>query len=196
MDRSDPRHLHCPLCGREHHPVPLRRGERARCVDCGGTLGGEVRRDSTLAFTITALILAIPAVQLPLVTVNKFGAEHASYVWTGVRALWQEGRLLLSVWVALCGIIIPLALLVTLTMLVTTRRRSPGDEEARFWTRLAAALQHWSMPEVQVLAILVAFVKIGALVQIQPGPGLWSYAAMTLAMLFAWRSAGLLEDEL
>lgn len=194
MEGPETNHLHCPLCGRLHHAVPLRRGQRAVCVNCGGTLTSRPgSRQAALAFTVTALILALPAVQLPLVTVRKFGAEHSSYLWTGVQALWQDGRVLLAIWVALCGLVVPLTLLATLTMLVFASRRH-ADGAERLWTRLASALQHWSMPEVQVLAVLVAFVKIGALVQVQPGAGLWFYAAMTTAMLFAWRAAGLLEE--
>jgi len=146
-----------------------------------------------LAWTLTALILAVPAVQLPLVTVRKFGAEHASYLWTGVRGLWQNGMPLLSVWVPLCGIAVPLALLTTLTMVVSSARSPTPVQPTGLWGRLAIALQHWSMPEVQVLAVLVAFVKIGVLVNVQPGAGLWFYGAMTVAMLFAWRTTALAE---
>jgi paraquat-inducible protein A len=194
MNQSDAGHVSCPLCGRLHHPVALKRGERALCARCGTTLdrrrGGH---DAALAFTLTALILAVPAVELPLVVVRKFGAEHASYVWTGIRSLWQDGMPLLSVWVALCGVVVPLTLLTTLVMLILARSRGPYRRAARVWARTAHALQHWSMPEVQVLAVLVAFVKIGALVQVHPGLGLWFYAAMTVAMLLAWRSTELLE---
>lgn len=165
----------------------MRWGERAYCVDCGSPLPQPNRRtDAALAYTATALILAVPAVQLPLVTVRKFGTEHASYLWTGVKALWQDGMPLLSVWVALCGIAVPLALLTTLVMLVYVDRADVPEPVQRVWMRAAQALQHWSMPDVQVLAVLVAFVKIGALVQVEPGLGLWFYGAMTLAMLFAW----------
>jgi paraquat-inducible protein A len=173
----------CPFCGRLHYAVAVRAGERALCVDCGSPLpADECRRDTALAFTVTALILAVPALQLPLVTVRKFGTEHSSYLWTGIRALWHNGMPLLAVWVALCGLAVPLALLASLVMTMPRLHLPAAD----FWRRVAQALQHWSMPEVQVLAVLVAFIKIGALVQVQPGLGLWFYGAMTLAMLRAW----------
>lgn len=194
MDRSVSGELVCRVCGRVHRTVPLRAGERALCVECGTTLAR--RRsgaDAAIAFTITALVLAIPAAQLPLVTVRKFGAQHASFLWSGIRGLWQNGMPLLSVWVALCGAIVPLALLVTLAIVVASPHVGERQPAGRFWLKLASALEHWSMPEVQVLAVLVAFVKIGALVDVDPGAGLWFYAAMTAAMLLAWRSAELSE---
>jgi paraquat-inducible protein A len=190
MERKAQRTLTCPHCGQVHTAVRIGFRERALCARCGSRLDvTEPNRDAALAFTLTAVILAIPALQLPLVIVRKYGAEHASYLWTGVQALWQDGFSLLAVWVALCGIAVPFALLAMVTFLAAptepTRFALPG----KFWPRLAQAIQHWSMPEVQVLAVLVAFVKIGSLVDVDPGPGLWFYAAMTLAMLLGWRAA-------
>lgn len=194
MDCTSSSLLACPVCSRVHRRLALRRGERAFCATCGSLLARrQLTADAPLAFTLTALILAIPAMQLPIVVVRKFGAEHASYLWTGIRALWRTGMPLLSVWVTLCGLVVPLALIATLTTFVVSSRQSDRSRSERFWMRTAHALQHWSMPEVQVLAVLVAFVKIGVLVNVNPGPGLWCYAGMTVALLFAWRSAELHE---
>ncbi len=191
MDPAARQIITCPHCGRMHVEVPLRLGERALCVSCGSRLPrARANSDAALAFTVTALILAWPALNLPVVTVRKFGSEHASHLWSGVRALWNDGMPMLSVWVAFCGIIVPLALVTAL--LVSLPPGRPDSMPARPWARLARALEHWSMPEVQVLAVLVAFVKIGALVHVTPGAGLWFYGAMTVSLLFAWRS---LESE-
>jgi paraquat-inducible protein A len=196
MDEQRPTPLACRWCGESHHAVPLRRGERAVCSKCGGTLARySLLGPSTLALAVTATVLAIPAALLPLVVVHKFGGSHESYLWTGIRALWRDGMPVLSVWVTLCGIAVPIALLGTLLVLATADRVG-DDQSRRFWTRAAIAFQRWSMPEVQVLAVLVAFVKIGALVDVHPGAGLWFYAAAAVTILVAWRSSRLVEEDL
>jgi paraquat-inducible protein A len=190
MPPTTPGQLTCHWCGQVHHVVPLRRGERALCAQCGNTLTHRpMGRHAGLALTLTAAILTVPATELPLVTVQKFGSEHVSYLWTGVRALWQNGMPVLSVWVALCGIIVPIALITALIVLLVSPRAQTDPASHRFWIGVANAVQRWSMPEVYVLAVLVAFVKIGALVQVDPGAGLWFYGAMSVTTMFAWRSA-------
>lgn len=193
--RPVPRHVPCPLCARLHQAVELRRGERALCTACGATLQRRLSGEAALAFATTALLLALPAVQAPLVIVRKFGADHPNYLWTGVRSLWQQGMPLLSVWVALCGALVPLALIGILAGVVASSRLARDGRPSALWRRAAHALQRWSMPEVHVLAILVAFIKIGVLVHVEPGLGLWFYSAMAVATLLAWRNLDLREGE-
>ncbi|HVU36081.1 MAG TPA: paraquat-inducible protein A [Opitutaceae bacterium] len=187
--RSEPGLFSCRHCGCVHHEVPLQRGERAVCFQCGSTVGRHSGGDAALAFAVTGLILMVPALEYPVVIVRKFGIAHSSYIWSSVRALWHNDMALLSIWVALCGLIVPVALLASIVALIVPshlRRRRPLRP---VWRRVAVALAHWSIPEVQVLAILVAFVKIGALVNVDVGTGLWFYGAAAGMTLLAWRQA-------
>jgi paraquat-inducible protein A len=52
------------------------------------------------------------------------------------------------------------------------------------WLR---ALELWSIPEVYLLAVLVAFIKLDTLAPAQPAAGLWCHAGMSVALLVAWR---------
>jgi paraquat-inducible protein A len=134
------------------------------------------------------LILAVPAATLPLVSVSRFGSEHTGLLFSGVRALWNGGMPTLGVWVLICGGVAPALLLVALGGLLISERlgwRLPG---LTLLEGIAAAVAEWTMPEVQVLAVLVAVVKIGSVVHIAIGPGLWCYAGMSMAILLALRS--------
>jgi paraquat-inducible protein A len=150
--------------------------------------GTRFDRDATLVFTVTGLILAVPALFLPFITAGKFGQERAGLLFTGVEGLWQNGMPLLGMWVLLCGAIVPIALLAILAFGLCQVRFGTKREVGEFWTRAAHAMGYWAIPEVQVLAVLVALMKLGSLVNVTIGVGFWCYSGMSLSLLCAWRS--------
>lgn len=181
--------LVCRWCGAEHRPVPLGRGHRATCARCGTLLAqrGLFGRHAPLAFAVTGVILAAPALTLPFVTVAKFGNTRVTLLYSGAVALWEDGMRLLAVWVFTCGTLAPALLFALLFTLIGARRDFQPAAQRRM-LRAAHALEHWAMPEVLVLAVLVALIKLGSLVNVYIGPAFWCYAAMSVMLLLAWRS--------
>jgi paraquat-inducible protein A len=187
---SSPALLICRHCGHQHQAVPLEPGEQALCVRCDTVLAKQPRLgpDAALAFTLAGFVLAFPATLLPFVTAGKLGQAHTGLLLTSVRGLWDHDMHLLAVWVCLCGALVPLALLVTLTGLLLPPRLGRVPLHSKGLSQTAHALGHWAMPEVQVLAVLVALIKLGSLVDVTIGAGFWCYCALSVALLFAWRS--------
>jgi paraquat-inducible protein A len=159
-------------------------------VRCEAVLaqGARLGPDTALVFSITGLIFALPAALLPFVSAGKLGDERISLLFTGVWSLWDGGMYPLAFLVFLCGGLLPFALLATLAVLHTSSRMGWQNEDLRFLFRVARVLQHWAIPEVQVLAILVALMKLGSVVEVTIGPGFWCYCAMALSLLIAQHS--------
>jgi paraquat-inducible protein A len=182
--------LTCPLCGHEHELIPLAPGESALCLRCDTVLarGSWLGRDGTLVFTLTGLILAVPALFLPFITAGKFGQERGGLLFTGVEGLWRHDMRLLAIWVLLCGAIVPILLLTVLAALLLPARLGWTQLRSEFLSNTARAMGYWAIPEVQVLAVLVALMKLGSLVDVTIGAGFWAYIGMSLSVLIAWRS--------
>lgn len=180
----------CRFCGQPHRSVPLKARQRAQCSRCGLTLakGSRFGNDTTAALVVTALMLSIPALALPFVTVGKLGSERTGYLLSGARALWLENMPLLSLWVWLCAALLPVVLLGLLATLTLPARFSKTAPQTRLLRRLAVAIAPWTMPEVYLLGVLVALTKLGSLVDVKMGPGFWCYAAMSVLGLLAWRN--------
>jgi paraquat-inducible protein A len=182
--------LVCRACGHPHHAVHLKLGERALCTRCGTVLArrGWFGAHAALAFSLTGLALAFPAALLPFVTVSKMNREHVTFLFTGTSALWHEGMPLLAIWVFLCGTLAPFLLLACLlAALLPPETFVPASGEGAL-RRTIHALQHWAMPEVYVLAVLVSMIKLGTLVNVHIGAGFWCYVALSLTVLIASRS--------
>jgi len=102
----------------------------------------------------------------------------------------------LSVWVLLCGAVVPILLLGILAAGLFRIRIKGVVESSEFLTRAARALGYWAIPEVQVLSVLVALMKLGSVVDVTIGPGFWCYAGMSFSLLVAWRTFTLAPPEI
>jgi paraquat-inducible protein A len=180
----------CRFCGQIHRAVTLAPRQRAQCTRCGLTLakGTRFSADTTVAFVATALILSVPALTLPFITVGKLGSERVGHLSSGARALWQYDMQLLSLWVLLCAGLLPILLLGLLAALTLPPRFSKLTPWIKVLRQLAVAIAPWAMPEVYLLGVLVALTKLGSLVDVKIGPGFWCYATMSVLVLLAWRS--------
>lgn len=182
--------LRCTACSFRHAPVELAPGETARCVRCGTALaqGSRFGADAALAWATAGLIIAVPAIDQPFVIVSKLTNERVGVLFSGVGALWSEGMRLLSAWVLVCGGLAPLLQLGLLVAIALPLRLGWRTRPSRRAVTFIHAVEHWAMPEVQVLAVLVALVKLHTLVGVRIGPGFWYYCALSFLTLLAWRS--------
>jgi paraquat-inducible protein A len=182
-------HLTCRLCGTGHRLVRLAPGETARCTRCDGVLAKGIRGgDVPLVFCVTGLVLALPACFLPFISAGKLGAERVSTLLTGVGALWNNGMRAIALLILLCGALLPVLLLATLAVLQAPPRMTAWFASRDLLARTARMLELGAIPEVQVLAVLVALTKLGSQVNVTIGPAFWCYCAMALCLLIAERS--------
>ena len=161
---------------------------RIRCPHCGRSLPNAVSlrisRSRTAAFAMSALILYPPAVLLPVLRIDRLGHAHESGIIDGIATLLSDGHGWLAMIVLICSVIIPLTKLLGLLVLSTTRIRVGTLARRRLWGAIEA-LGRWGMLDVLLVAALVALVKLGDLVRIEPGPGAAIFAIMVAFSLLA-----------
>lgn len=110
------------------------------------------------------------AIGLPIMTLAQFGHLRSTSVLGGIEALWSEGHPILATVVVACSVVLPLAKCLVMLAL-SMHRGDPGCARRSRLVHLLEVSGRWGMLDVLLVAGLVAAVKLGELVRIEPGPG-------------------------
>ena len=175
----------CHCCGLVQIAPDEVRGDCARCAtQLGSWLGLGWHNQLAAAFAWAALALYVPAMWLPFLRIERLGQAHASNLLGGVRSLLSEGHLLVGLIVLLFSVFLPVVKLGALLILTQARERL-GERNRALVYRLVEHLGRWGMLDVLLVAVMVAFVKLGGLVEFSAGPGLVVFASFVLLSLCA-----------
>lgn len=164
-------------------------GERARwlCARCGATVR-HARRPRSLAragaFALAALVLYPPAMALPVIHVQGMGHSRSATIWSGVVELLASGEWLVGVVVFLCSMVIPLTKIGVMFVLCAGGSLV-GAQPRMFMYRAMEWIGRWGMIDVLLVAVLVAAVKLGNWMQVQPGPGTLAFMGVVVMSLAA-----------
>lgn len=177
----------CPTCGLVQAVPPLEEHEVACCPRCDARVRRGGSEDGgnapALSAAIAALFLYPLAISLPIMKLEQLGHVQEASIWSGSLGLLREGELFVGSVVLLCSVVLPLAKLVGLVVLCTSERFSQRHK-ARFYHAVELA-GRWGMLDVLLVAVVVAWVKIGDLVEVRPGPAALAFTACVLLSLVA-----------
>ncbi len=177
----------CQTCGLVQEMEPPPPGARATCPRCGFEVYRTKpdSRSRTLALSLAALILYVPANVFPIVTTDYWGMEEKTTIYQGVFGLFQQGNYLVGSLVFCTSILTPALKIVGLLFLCATVNW-PGWRRLRTWTyKIIRIVDPWNMLEVTLLAILVAIAELGNLATVHPGAGVFSFAAVVVLTIGA-----------
>jgi paraquat-inducible protein A len=177
----------CPACGQFQIVPALAPDMRSNCMRCGtllrATRADPIRRH--LALTFAALVLFGIVWLGMLMKVSAVGIVHETTLDSGPIELVNRG-----LW--------PLALAVSFTTLLASAtkflgtiyvlgglqfRRLPPNLRGVF--RVARKVGKWSMLEVLLLGVFVAYTKLGDLVSIELGPAVYALGVLTVVIVWA-----------
>jgi paraquat-inducible protein A len=182
----------CEHCGQPHRWVRLAPRSVARCSRCDAVLGRGHRMDvsSLLALTLAAAIVFCIAHGSNIITINLAGTEVRTTYPMALSAAWESGEHGVAVLSAVTALLAPAVFIgLRLYLLVPLML---GRVPVGFATclRLLFQASRWNTVEVLTVAALLSLVRIAALAQASPGPGLVAFGVLAL-LLAALESAGL-----
>jgi paraquat-inducible protein A len=173
----------CDRCTLVQRLPDVPAGAHAVCARCGSRLDAWWH-DPRLAaaLSLSALVLFVPGVLLPMMRLETLGHVHEASILDGVSHMLAHDQVFVGLVILVFSLVLPPLKLLAL-LLVSTRLLHPaGRARLHAWVEL---LGRWGMLDVLVVAVLVAFVKLGETVHIRPGPGLFLFSACVLVSLLA-----------
>jgi paraquat-inducible protein A len=182
---SGRRIFECPECGRHQALAALTPGSTVKCGRCGATLlsipDNSLQR--SLALVLTGLILLAIAVTTPFMSLTIEGRFQQANLLTGAIALWDQGLWPLALVVLLTTVVAPLLTLGALGYVLLGLRlpHPPGDVPVVF--RWLEFLHPWSMIEVYLLGVFVAYVKLIAFATVDVGVACYALGFLMLIMV-------------
>jgi paraquat-inducible protein A len=163
--------------------------EEGHCPRCGSSL--HLRKaDSlqrTLALLITASILYIPANVFPIMITDQLGNSVPSTIMGGVVLLIKLGSVPVAAVIFIASVIVPLGKFLVMYYLVWAANNPSltGQRQRTQLYRVTEFIGKWSMIDVFVVAILVALVHLGGIVEIRPGIAALSFAGVVITTMIA-----------
>ena len=146
---------------------------------------GSVNR--TLALSLAALVLFVPANVFPTLTMVLFGSVQSDTVFDGVLSLWQAGMYPLALIVMCASIVIPFAKIAVLLFLVATIDTAGRQRERTRLYRAVEGIGRWSMLDVYVISLIVAVINLGAYSTAGADVGAFAFAAVVVVTIVAAR---------
>jgi len=180
----------CEACGLVSRPAPGT--DEGSCPRCGNELSfrksASIQR--TWAFLVAAVICYVPANLLPVLTTITASGRDSDTIMEGVVLLWSPTGWPLSLIVLVASIMIPSAKIVALVYLLITVQRGSVEsnvQRVRLY-RVVELIGRWSMVDVFVDTFTAALVQLQPLMSVEPGPGLFFFAAVVVLTMLAVES--------
>jgi len=183
----------------------LASGQKAYCPRCNYLLAAHRPHAQAMvfAFAVSGLMFLALSTVFPFLGFSASGQERTVTLLQSILILATEDLPSLAAIIFTAIVLIPAAFLVGavyVSSAIRTNRLLPGTVAVLRWTLM---LMPWSMGEIFLISILVAFVKIVSIADVSLGLSFWSYVlfvvCLTVVVLYPdkrrlWQRVRSLDD--
>jgi len=162
------------------------------CTRCGHKVRKRIK-DSlqvSLALTICAVLLYIPAMLYPMMEITKLGIKVESTIIEGVISFLEYESYFIVIVVFVASVVIPLIKLLGLLVIFTSLKINikMSNKTKNLVFNFVEIIGKWSMIDIYVVAILASVVQLDEIFNIKGGIAATSFAfVVVLTMIAAHR---------
>ncbi len=162
---------------------------KGRCIRCDDSLHARLPNSMqrTCALLVAAAIMYIPANAYTIMTTIKLGNAMDNTIIGGVAELWRTGSWPIAIVIFVASIVVPVVKLLVLAWLCIVVNRGDGlnPEKRTHVYRITEFIGRWSMVDVFAVALMVALIRGGALMSINPGPAALAFCCVVVLTMLA-----------
>ena len=160
------------LCNRCHHMVKKR---------------VENSLQISLALTICAMLLYIPAMVYPMMVVTQFGVNLESTIIEGIISFLEHGSYFIAFVIFLASVAIPIVKLFALFFIFLSLKINVKmtNKTKILIYKYIEAIGKWSMIDIYVVALMASIVQLDELFNIKGGVAATSFSLMVIITIFA-----------
>ncbi len=172
----------CPACDLLLQNIHTVNGRNLFCPRCQTPLY-QKKVDSiskVLAISMAGLLFYIPAIFMPLLTLNAMGMEQTGSIFDAFLCFYNQQYFLVTILLFFTSILFPLirlSILFTVSLQLKIRLYS---KSLFFLFRTAHHLDEWGMPDVYLIAIIVSIIKIHKMASIEYNIGFFCFILLVL----------------
>ena len=159
------------------------------CTRCKHKVRRRIKNSlqESLALTICAIFLYIPAMVYSMMEVTKFGVNIESTIIEGVISFLEYESYFIAIVIFIASVAIPMIKLVGLLFIfVSLKINVKVDNKTKNWMfKFIEAIGKWSMIDIYVVAILASIVQLDEVFNIKGGIAATSFALMVILTMIA-----------
>jgi paraquat-inducible protein A len=172
----------CHGCDLLLEKIEISPGKKLFCPRCNSPLY-QKKIDSVtkvLAIAISGLLVYIPAVFFPLLTLDTAGMSQNGSIFDAFLSFYHQQYYFVAVILFLTSILFPLFKLSLLLSVALQLKLRMSSRSLPFLFRSAHYLDEWGMPDVYLIAIFVSVIKISSVASIQYNMGFFCFLFLVL----------------
>ncbi len=144
----------------------------------------------SLALLLSALILYLPSNLYPVMYTEFIGSNTGSNIIEGVIEMWQMNSYFVSFVILLASIFIPAFKIISMLFILYATKYSKivvNKRVSRLY-RFVLFIGRWSLIDVYVVIIMSSIVKIGNILNIEPGFAIICFCSVVIITVFSAES--------
>ena len=159
------------------------------CIQCSHKVSRRIKNSVqiSLALTICAILLYIPAMLYPMMEITKLGIKTQSTILEGVISFLEYENYFIAFVIFTASVIIPLIKLLGLLLIFISLKidiKIRNKNKIRIF-KFIKAIGKWSMIDIYVVALLASVVQVGELFNIKGGLAATSFALVVILTMIA-----------